>query len=319
MRPRSLFLIVSAIFLTIACLVAGKAARQRHAAEASVAARLARRAALTAEIERMKSRSVAAEKVRSELAQNLEILRPRSPAGAATSDTPVGKPAQPRTMSEIIANDPKAEVLMLRWQRSVVLLEYGPFFRAQAMSPEQIKKFQDNWVKRTEQNIDLAAAARAQDEAGRQTVNQLQAQAKADYEASQIELLGAEGWRQLQEYDRTVVVRNIVVFGFAGAAALEGTPLTAQQGDQLWRAALTSASQDPKISGEQLVVTIDWEKLDTQARQILSPAQFAVFTTTAYPSGFSPRGKYQLDAVIRRALQADAANSAPPVTKPSGG
>jgi hypothetical protein len=257
----------------------------------------------------MTTRQVAAENAFAELRRVRESLGPTPPATRTTAGTSTAPAERPKTTSGIIANDPKAEVLMLRWQRAVVLLEYGPFFRAHGLSPDQIQKFQDNWVRRIEQNIDLAAAARAQDPAGRQAINKLQAQGKADYESAQQEVLGLDRWRQIQEYERTEVVRNTVVLGLAGGAALAGVPLTAQQGDQLWQAALNSASHDPNVKGQDLVATIDWDALDTQARQILSPAQLALFTTTAYPSGFSPRGKYQLDAVIRRALQADAAAS----------
>ena len=42
------------------------------------------------------------------------------------------------------------------------------------------------------------------------------------------DLLRAEGHRQLQEFERTIPLRNVVVNGFAGTAALEGIPLSAQ-------------------------------------------------------------------------------------------
>jgi hypothetical protein len=316
MRAKSLFLLASGILLIVAGLLVFNAVQRRRRTEASLADLAAQRLTLKAELARMSARRVTAENALAELGRVRESPGPTPPAAGTTAGKLPASAERPKTMSEIIANEPKAEVLMLSWQRAVVLLEYGPFFRAHGLSPGQIQKFQDNWVRCTEQNMDLAAVARAQDAAGRQAINKLQAQGKADYEAAQQEVLGPDGWRQLQEYERTEVVRNVVVLGLAGGAALAGVPLTAQQGDQLWQAALNAANRDPKINGQDLVATIDWDALDAQAQQILSPEQLALFTTTAYPSGFSPRGKYQLDAVIRRALQADAAAS---TAKRSGG
>lgn len=222
-------------------------------------------------------------------------------------------------MSELVASDPKLEVLYLNRQRAVVMVEYGDFFRARGLSPEQIDKFTDNYVKHIERTMDLGAAARGQDAAGQQTVTSLQQQERANYELAQSAVLGADGYQQMEEYLRTLPLQNIVMKGFAGAAALAGISLTAQQGEQLFQAAIDASGRDPKLGGEQLARVIDWDALDARARQILSPEQFALFTTVAPPSGFQSRWKYRLDAAILQAQQADSAKTAAPAAKPPGG
>lgn len=195
---------------------------------------------------------------------------------------------------------------MLRWQREVVTLEYGPFFRAHGIAPDKIQRFQDNWVKRTEEDIDLRAAGRVQADA-QTTVAALREETKRLYESAQAEALGADDYRQLKDYERTLPLRNTVVLGLAGAAALEGVPLTPQQGEQLFHAAQASAALDRTATGDQLLNAVDWKVLDVQARRILSRAQFALFKSSAPPSGFQSRWKYELDTAVRRAHAADAA------------
>ena len=120
----------------------------------------------------------------------------------------------------------------------------------------------------------------------------------------------------MDQYIRTLPLHNILVRGLAGAAALEGIPLTAHQGVQLLQAAIGVSGRTDGAKGEQMVQAIDWAALDALARHILSPAQFALFTTVAPPSGFSSRWKYQVDAEVLRALQAE---TVPPKARGPGG
>jgi hypothetical protein len=312
MRAKTFFLIGSAVLLFVACLTSVNAVRRRDDAEASLSALAAKHVSLSAEVERMKSRNVAAKDLHTELSRMLNVLSPPPPIVAQKI---IAGPEPAKFLSDHFENDPKMETLMLRRQRAVVLLEYAPLFRALKLSPEQIKKFQDNCVKREESFIDLRAASRAQDDLGKQMAAKLQEQANADYEAAQLEVLSADGYRQMQEFFRVEPLRNVLIRGLAGAAALEGVPLTEQQGEQLLQAALNAASQDANVTGEKLLTMVDWDALDVQARQILSPAQFTLFTTAAHLSGFQARWKYQTDAVIQRALQSEAASPTNTVTQ----
>lgn len=311
MRTKSLVVAVFVGGLIAAWWLRREALRSGREAEAAVGRLAVQRIALEGELRRAEKRRVEAERGRD------GGIRTPGASGGANAGVPVkpsGPPRPAKTVSDLIADDPKAEVLMLRWQRAVVGVEYGPFFRSRGLSPEQIAKFEEGWVKRAERDLDLRAAGRGQDVAGERTVAALKQQAKDEYDAMQRQVLGAEGYAQLKDFERTLVVRNVVVLGLAGTAALEGVPLTAQQGEQLWAAALeaTGSEAKGKVSGEALVRQIDWAALDGRAREILTPAQFALFTNVAPPSGFQPRWKYQLDAAISRAKETDAVGAAAP-------
>ena len=276
------------------------ALRSGRETEALLAALVAQRTVLAADVQRAEARLAAAERTRAALAASW--LGP-----SAARVTPAPAPAPVRTMSELIANDPTLEVYELRRQRAAVGQDYGYFFQKLGLSPEQIARFTDNQLKYVERWTDLSAVARAQDAAGRQTVVTLQARSKEEHEAAQVALLGAEAFGQLQEHERTTPVRNVIVRGLAGVAALEGIPVTPEQGDRLFLAALAASGSDAKAKGEQIVAMINWSALDAQAQQILTPAQFALFKKVAPPSGFSSRWKFELDAAIRRAKAADGA------------
>lgn len=323
MRAKANFFIAAIGLLFATVLLLQWATWAERVAVEDLATLVIERTALEAEVRREEHRLTTLERTRTELAQLARGPAETPPAKSSAETAAASKvvpPASGRTITDIISNDPKAEVLMLRWQRAVVALEFGPFFRTRGISPEQIRKFEDNWVKRAERDIDLRAAEKLQDETGRKAMAALRQQSKDEYEAAQAELLGPENYQRLEEYNRTEVVRNVVVLGLAGSAALEGIPLSAQQGDQLWRAALAAAAPDASAkAGEQLVRAIDWEALDAQARQILTPAQFALFQSGAALSGFGSRWRYRLDVLASRAQQAEAAGPESPTVKPSGG
>lgn len=239
-----------------------------------------------------------------------------APRVATPAVTPAPKAPTARTLTEIIASDPTAEVLMLRWQREISALEFGPFFRAQGVTPEQVRRFQDIWVKHTEQVIDLNAAGRLPG-ADPVAIKALREQANVMADTALTALFGAEGYRAFREFQSQLPLRNTVVYGFAGAAALEGVPITAEQGQRLFQAAVAVLSA-PNAGGQSAgsaIERIDWDRLDAAARQILTPAQYTLFTTQAAPTGFSSRWKSQFEGAVRRAHAADVAAGV--VDKPS--
>lgn len=289
--------VVTAALLALTGVLYWQAARSRAVATNALAKFPAKRTELQRKLEAAQGR----------LAQ----MQKKEAGGVDSGLTPKRTPSKspPTSQSDLIADDPAAEVKMLRWQRAVVALEYGPFFRQHGISQEQIDQFQDNWVKRAEADIDLRAAAKRQDSDGAATVAALQAQSKAENEQATRALLGPETYEQLKEYERTLPVRNILVYGLAGTAAVEGVPLSAQQGEQLWQAALEAAGNDRKANGEALLNSMNWTALDARAQQILTPQQFALFKRSAPPAGFRSRQEYELNEIVRRAREADSAIS----------
>lgn len=317
MQVNRVLLGVSSASLVLVIVAWFVAAQARRAAEADFAVLKGRRHALIVGLQREEHRAVAAERRCAELEKALAGAR-AGDGGANASAAQQSPPGRPRTMYDLISGDPRLEALELRRQRASVHQDYGEFFLARGLAPAQVEKFAENWVKWTERGMDLNAVARVQDEAGKQTVAALQQKAKEDYDAAQAALLGPDLYRQLLDYERTIPMRNIVVRGLAGAAAMEGVPLTAGQGDQLLQAAMSAARAEAGAKPYDLIATVDWDAFDAQARQILTPEQFTLFSTLAPPSGFSSHWKYKLDAAVRRAQERDAALAPTGQPRPGG-
>jgi hypothetical protein len=290
-------------FSVIALGVALRTAQARRAAETSLVAMIAQREHLAWEIRQMESRlaSTAQEKARFDVAGNRG-----SPVGSSgmSSSQPV-----PRSLSETISTDPRLELLELKRQRLALHGDYGYAIRSLRLSAEQIDALEKLWLQRAERQMDLAAAARLQDEAGKQAVDELRRRTNEEFDTALAQLLGAEGYRRWQEHERTVPLRNIVLNGLAGAAALEGIPLTEQQGELLIRAMLDAGRGEVVELGRDLA-EIDWAAVEAKAQTILTSPQFALFKKTAPATSFSSRASIQLEEAIRRAWAADSAMTA---------
>jgi len=314
-RADIILLATVGVFVVGALLVGLAALRANRSIAVSLASLGEKTRDLVVEVRRERERVAAAERLRATLERqlaNLEAARSRSDASARAEKA--ASPTAPRSMSDIISSDPKLELLELQRLRLALHGDYGYFIYSAELSPEQINKWEELYVKHSERWMDLKSAARGQDEAGKQTVAALQKQATVDYETALAGLLGDDRYRKLQDYEQTIPIRNMVVNGLAGAAALEGIPLTDQQGDQLMGALIASGGADVRGKAQDLT-GIDWAAADAQARWILSPEQFALFKNTAPATSFSSRWRAQLNAAIRRAAEADAAAAAP---KPPG-
>jgi hypothetical protein len=311
MRPKT------ALLLTAFAIAVGAfgewrstVSRTRSAAE-SLAQVSEEHSALRASIARAKERLLTAARMHADAERALAArtgTRPAKPAPSSKSTTPT---LAQKTLTDLIANEPDVEVLLLKWNREAVLLEAGPFFRRHGFSTEQIRRYQDNYVAHAERDLDLRAAARAKDPTAEETFAALKAQSKADYEAAQQEVLGPVLYREMENYMDRVPVDNLLVRKLAAAAALEGTPWSAEQGAQVLQAAV-DAGANQKTLWEEPGGKIDWEAFEERARQILAPDQFELFQKSSPPSGFTSRWQLQLQDAVFRALQSDAATPAQP-------
>lgn len=299
----TLSLVVALLFIA-AGLVWWKSALARRETEREIAGLAARSEAVQRGVRAAQARVAAANRRQAELAQSRDQPRPAKPAALV----PPAPASRARTLTEIIAHDPAAEVLMLRWQREISALEFGPFFRSRNLTPDQLKRFQDEWVNHAAQIIDVQAAGRVTN-ADPAAIKALRDKVNADSEAALIEIFGADTYREFREFQQTLPLRNIVVMAFAGAAALEGVPITAEQGQRLYDAGLSAAgiSAASGLGSGPMTARIDWDRLDAAARQILTPAQYALFATNAAPSGFDSRFASQFQSMVRRAHEADVA------------
>jgi hypothetical protein len=251
------------------------------------------------------------------LANAREMPRPSRGEAAPPKPAVSAKPAPaPASSASVIERPPEIQVLMLQSGRNQAMLNYDDLFRQLGASEAQSTKFGDNFAAWQEREMDLTAVMRQQDEAGKRTTAELQRQARVEYEQAQLRSLGEEGYRRLQEYDRTIEVRSTLIRGFAGGAAIAGIPLTAEQSERLVAAGIESAPNGATLPAESLLPAIDWEVFDAKARAILTPAQFQYFMTETPNAGYFPHWKFRLDAAVAKARQAEAATPRP--TKPGG-
>lgn len=205
---------------------------------------------------------------------------------------------------ELLLGDPKLQALYLRSAQSRIASEYGPFYASLRLSPEQIGQLQATLIKRSEQMMDLSAVNATQGAETKAAVEALQKQARDECETAQRALLGTDGYRQLQDYERTSAPRMLVK-QFAAAAVNEGEPLSASQAEQL---TLALANATPRFAqgGGADVRAIDWAEADRQAAQFLSPSQFELLQRARI------RAEFQLDRAIQRALERAAAQARTP-------
>jgi hypothetical protein len=211
-----------------------------------------------------------------------------------------------------IKEDPKVQNLALASTRVSLAAKYAYLFRTLGLSSEQSEKFLDITLKRLEQNEDLVAVVRAQGlSVDDPVVDKLGLQMRQECEAAQRELLGEAGFRQLQDYERTADMRELVR-SMAGAATVAGTPFTPQQAEQLIQV-LANANDKYRSGGKASVQNTDWGAVEAPARAILSETQYAFLQLS------SRRLSRQADDLIGQARKADAARAGAPAAKAPGG
>jgi hypothetical protein len=176
------------------------------------------------------------------------------------------------------------------------------------LTPPQQEKFIANLLAAEEHRLDTAARLGSREFSSPGVADDLQQLANDQIAAAQLELLGSENYQRYQDFVRTLPLRNVVVLSVAGTAALEGIPLTPQQGEQLFHTVLNTTRPDP--AGAPDLATVDWDVVDAQAALFLSPAQLGLLKTMAPNSGFPSRADLQLKAAMARALDQDRAAAA---------
>lgn len=292
--------IVIATSLGLALAVGGtwQANRVKRERQQALAAEVQRGAALEAKIRGVGERMAAAERERDELQAALDGLRVAQPAAPALSAAKKNVTASAeKSPEELLAQNPKLQALLLAWDRARVATRYGPLFQALHLTPEQIAKFEDLVMNRAEQRLDLQSATQAQSGSDNDSAAAALARRTADeFQAAQIELLGADGYRRLHEYERSLQVRTLVVDKLGGELAATETPLTSQQAEFLTQA-LADASNRYQKGGAASKDTIDWETVLAKAPGLLSAAQFEVFKATAV--------REQISRKVIDALQAE--------------
>jgi hypothetical protein len=285
--------------------------RALRRAETLLAAADGRHAHLSGELER--TENLLTEKKNTGLKLRRELEKPTATRAPVLPSAVKVTPAP--TSPELMARDPQLRGLYLDWQKATQTQEYFPLFQQLGLTPPQQEKFIANLLAVEERRLDAAARMGSREFSSPGVANDLQQLANDQIAAEQLELLGSEGYQRYQDFVRTLPLRNVVVLSVAGAAALEGIPLTPQQGEQLFHTVLNTTRPDPATGAPDLA-TVDWEVVDTQAALFLSSAQLGLLKTMAPNSGFPSRADLQLKAAMARALDQDreaaAATGSPP-------
>jgi hypothetical protein len=301
-----IIIITVAGFLTAALL--GVAWMEHLAARAALAALAAadqRQTALAAEIRQMEEWQLALENGGTARGSS---LGPNTPA--AVSERKKSAPAAPRpNATDLVLKDPKLQMLYLAAARASRMMTYGPLFVALRLSPAQKERFMDISMKQEQADADLLAVMRAQGlPADDPAVAALKQQTADEAKAAQLELLGPEAYRQVQEYHRTLAFR-FMVGQFAGVAAWAGIPLDRQQAERMTQS-LADASSSYRRGGSVDYLSIDWDAADQRAAENLTPAQRDLYQTTELLGEGISRRSGRVFELIDQAKKADAAAAA---------
>jgi RNA polymerase sigma factor (sigma-70 family) len=250
-----------AIAAGVLALAGGLILYDRSAAERANAQRVATAAELAA-----------AKVDQAKLAADLTALRrdlaeaeaPR-PAPQATSRTATAAPAY--------LSDPQYRELAGASMKARFHLEFQRLYRQLQLSPEQIERFETIMVRQDQAKFD-AAIVRA-DGGDEQTVYK---RSGPEWNKAMHELLGDEGFSQLQGYLRSWRVRAFVD-GFAVQSSAIGAAVTPDQAEQL--SALALANDDMYQHGKGTDPgTVNWSAVWDPAARVLNPQQLALLQRT---------------------------------------
>jgi len=273
-------------------VLAWQLARANDELDAAIAAARERRTTAEARQPALRAEREAADHARAAVAAQLAVKAPPHPA-------PVPSPA------ELLQKDPKVQVLWLAARRATNAATYGPFFRALGLTDEQVRRFQDIALKREEDELDLSAIAKTQQLAASDpSIAGMREQADAQFAAARRELLGPDGYGKLQDFERTLPMRDLVG-GIAGTAALAGIPLTPAQADAMTQA-LANANLSYRTGATASPTRVDWAAADRAVQAILTPAQFTLYQSVEPEGGMGRRFGGIMSDAIEKAEKADA-------------
>ena len=151
-------------------------------------------------------------------------------------------------------------------------LEFQRLYRGLGLTPDQISKFETIMALQHGANLDARVIM---DNGGDpQTVYQ---KSGPEWSAAMRDLLGPDGFTQLENYLRSMPVRRFVD-SLANPAASIGTPLSPEQADQLAATALANDSMYQSGRGTD-PGTVNWTAVWRPASTILSSGQLTTFQT----------------------------------------
>jgi hypothetical protein len=192
----------------------------------------------------------------------------------------------------VIRSDPKLQAIYLQSERIEIPQRYAAFVRSQGLSQEQAQKLDASEYAAAERSLDIKASAQAQGmDQSDPAVATLLNQSEEELRASLVNLLGEDGYSQLEDYQRTLPTREFVD-AMAGELAFTDSPLNAQQANQLVEelsAANISyqkggSADSPRFLGySELMATqaqaqdpVAWDSIESQVQSLLNKTQFSL-------------------------------------------
>jgi hypothetical protein len=151
-------------------------------------------------------------------------------------------------------------------------LEFQRFYRAQRLSPAQIERFEQIMVRQDEANLDGQIAR----DLGRDE-QAIFRRSGPEWSSAMRELLGTESFKELQDYLRSMAVRNFVD-AIAARSYESGEPISLEHADRLTALAL---AHDPMYRAGKGTDPgkVNWNEVWEPAAAFLSPEQLVTFET----------------------------------------
>ena len=182
-------------------------------------------------------------------------------------------------------------------------------FRQLGLSGVQREQFIKNLSDYEERNSDLNAAAEALGiEINAPEIGKARGELYADHATAQKALLGEDGYRKLQGFDRTASMRESVA-NLAGLAAVNGVAFSPMQAEQLV-SALAEAVPAYRTGGRASLVDAEPVAVQVALARVLTTEQQAVLATQEAPGGagglFHPRWNAELNRATRLEKEAAA-------------
>ncbi len=139
------------------------------------------------------------------------------PTGAGTTDPWV----------RALRRDPVVQALQIATRRGRLEASYAPMFKRLGLTPERAEKFMSNVMALEERFADLSAAAEVKDlDDSDEAIARLRGQAMKECEVAQREVLGADDYQRVVDFQRTMPVRESV----GGLAAVPSSTSRANAG-----------------------------------------------------------------------------------------
>jgi len=256
---------VTGTALVLAALGFQQAARARQADETRLTLASQQRESYAA-IARAEQELANIERVRKQLEKDAASLK-----HIVIVDAPAASVQQEakKEQESVLSQEQRA-----RDYRSRLVAEYAPFYIKMGLSPEQIDRFEtistDNW--QSTEDITAVAEAKGLDDQD-PSVAKLREQATTNLRQAETELLSEDGYRQLQEYERTLPVRALTA-SLAERLYYTDAPLNGTQAERLTQI-LAGASKPYGDGAAADPEQIDWPAVLTQVQGMLTPVQYS--------------------------------------------